>query len=283
MANDIFYKLTSSYTFLTKTERRIADLLLKDPKTFITYSMAELSCKANVSQGSVTNFAKKFCGCGYSEMKLRVAAESAGNNDAFSTIDVSLGVKGAMETKMRDIAASFRNTVEMNDEKSLGKAAELIMKAKRIEIYGVFYSGLAAEDLQSQLIQLGVPASYISDMLLCAVSASLMKKDGLVIAISASGTTKETLDAVENAYKNGVPIIGITSNAESKLASLSDAVLLAAPGGGSLSEINNEIRMAELFVIDALCAYLRGMVDGDGERYFYRLNEITNSHSVDGE
>lgn len=281
MSKNIFAEIKSEYEFLTRVEKKIADLLLKDPQTFITYSMTELSETAGISQGSINNFSKKFSSGGYAALKLKIAGcLSAHEEKPFTVIDKSQSIKDAMELTIAENTASFRNTLEINDETSLQSAVTKILQAKKIEIYGVFHSGIAAKDLCYQLIQLGIPATYVSDMLMCAVSASMLDSSSLAIAISSSGRTKEILDTVEIAKKNGVPIICLTSNKSSPLAAMADDVLLTAPSGTSISSRNNEIRMAQLFVIDALCSYIRCVIDAGGQNHYYKLQKIISSHNV---
>lgn len=281
MPKNIFTELKTGYDFLTKSEKKIADLLLCDPQKFITYSTVELSKKANVSQGSINNFSKKFSSGGYSSLKLKVAAcLSSQEEKPFTVLDKTKSIKDALEIKINENMAAFRNTLEINDEATLKNVVDKILKAEKIEIYGVFHSGIAAKDFCYQLIQLGIPATFVEDTLMCAVSASMLNKNCLVIAISSSGCTKEILDAAELAKSNGVPIISIVGNKFSPLAQLSDDVLLTASSGITISDRSNEIRLSQLLITDALCSYIRSIVDTGGKEFYYRLKKILSSHSV---
>lgn len=281
MSKNIFAELKTEYGFLTKVEKSIADLILSDPQRFITYSMAELSGISGVSQGSINNFSKKFSTSGFSSLKLKIAGcLSEYNEKPFAVIDKSHGIKAAMELKIEENIAAFHNALELNDEANLKSAAEKIMSASKIEIYGVFQSAIVAKDFCYGLIQLGIPATFVDDTLMCAVSASMLDKKDLVIAISSTGQTKEVIDAVQIAKKNDVPIIVITSNRSSILAGISDDVLLAASSGMSISDRTDEIRMTQLLVLDTLCSYIRSKIDAEGKEHFYKLKDIINSHSI---
>lgn len=275
--------LRAQYDYLTKTEKKIADFILKDPRRFITCSVVDLSKESGVSQGSINNFSRKFSAGGYTALKLRIAS-CIGDRDRdegpFSVVDVSQGMKQALAVRFADTEKSLKDTMRGNDEAAMRNAAERILRAKKVEIYGVFQSGIVAEDFYYQLIQLGIPVSFVSDMLMCAVSASMLDRDSLVIAVSSSGRTKELIEAVEIAREGGVPVICLTGNRLSPLAQMSDDVLLAVPSGNSLSSKSAETRMAQLFVIDALCAYIRSALGENGKEYYYRLRRILGLHSV---
>ena len=61
---------------------------------------------------------------------------------------------------------------------------------------------------------------------------------------------------------------------------MADEVLLAASSGMSISDRADEIRMTELLVADTLCAYMRSMIDAEGEKHYYKLRDIISSHSI---
>lgn len=281
MSTNILGEIRNSYNFLTKTERKIAALILSDPDSFTRLSITEVSNKTDVSQGSINNFSKKFCGGGFSDLKLKIAGSSHLHiEQPFSSIDKNAGIKGALKYRIDAVSAAFNNTYEINSEEALKAAAEKIISAKRIEIYGVYQSGIVARNLCYQLIQLGIPASYQEDTLMGAVSASLLSENSLAIALSASGETKEIIDAATLAKENGSKVICLTSNKFSPLASLSDITLLAAGSGSSISDKWNEERMSQLLLADTLCSYLQSIIDESGNLHYYKMQEILSSHSV---
>lgn len=282
MSKNIFIELKMEYKFMTKVEKKIADLLLEDPRKFTTYSIAELSNVADVSQGSINNFSKKFSSGGYSALKLKIAGCIPHYEEKpFTVVETSNTVMDVLEMKIKESMIAFHNTLEINDETSLKSAVDKILKARKIEIYGVYYSGIVARDLCYRLIQLGIPASFVGDMLMCSVSASMLTKENLVIAISASGRTKEIVDAVKIAKENDVPVICMTSHKASPLGSMADDVLMTASSGISISEKSAETRMAQLFLADALCAYLQSVIDSTGDKRYYKVNKILSSHIID--
>ena len=69
----IYRQIEAEWEFLSKTERKIAKLILKDPEKFINYSAIDVSELADVSQGSLNNFSKRFVASGFSELKKQLA------------------------------------------------------------------------------------------------------------------------------------------------------------------------------------------------------------------
>jgi RpiR family carbohydrate utilization transcriptional regulator len=243
-------------------------------------SMAEISHKCEVSQGSINNFAKKFCSGGFSAFKLQIASNLYAHSEVvFSAIDSKKGIKDAMELKIKENITAFQNTLMVNDEEQFKIAVDKIMSAEKIEIYGAFHSGIAARDFCYQLMQLGIPASYISDTLMGFVAAATLPTNGLLIAVSSTGRTKEIIEAAQIAKGNGVPIISITSK-NSPLAKISDAVLITTVSNTTISDRQNEIRLSQLLVIDTICSYIRSVIDTEGKEHYYKLVDVIGSHAI---
>ena len=282
MNKKILNELRANLKNLSPTESKIAHVILENPKEFIRYSMAELSKLADVSQGSIINFANKFAGGGFPVLKLHVAAclSEYENHSYVSAAEEGDSVKDVLKKTNESILSALRNTEAFNDEGALSRAAELILKAKKVEIYGVYRSAVVATDFYYQLLTLGIPAVFVSDVLTASVSASLLNGDALVVAVSASGKTKDVLDAVKIAKSKGAPVISLTNDKSSPLAKLSDEALIASASGNTLMGLAPEIRLSQLVLTDALCAYLRTRIDEEGEQQYFELREIINSHSV---
>lgn len=282
MPKKLLSELSAHMRFLSPAERRIAQVILCDPKTFTTYSMVELSSLASVSHGSINNFSKKFAGGGFPVLKLKVAEGLSDFGELpFSAAEKSDAVSDVLLKNKNDILAALNNTVDICDESALKRAADMIFSAKKVELFGVFRSAVVASNFHFGLLQLGIPASFVTDVLSSAISASMLEPDCLAVAISSSGKTKEVIDAVRKAKEKGVPVISITSNKSSPLAVLSDISLIAAGSGRTISGAATEVQLSQMLLTDTLCSYLRAKIDSDGEKRYWELREILNSHNVE--
>ena len=275
---NIFIELKNQYAYLSKVERKVADRILEDPKGFIASSMEELSRNAGVSQGSINNFAKKFSEGGFSALKLKVASQLSTHREETLRED---SLCSDMERKIETTLCAFRHTLELNEEETLKEAAERIMKAKKIEIYGVYHSGIVARDFCFQLIRLGIPATYLGDVFMCAASASMLDESGLVIAISASGVTKDLLEVAEIAKASGAQLITITTNRFSPLAKLADTVLLSSHSGTETDTRWMESRMTQLLLLDTLCAYIGERVTMGDREHLRKMQKVLQFHNVE--
>ena len=279
---NILTELKSNIKFLTRVEQKIARLILDDPASFITYSMTELAAKAEVSQGSINNFSKKFSGGGFPELKLEISA-CTGSEEAqkFSAVSDEDSLSDTVKKCIKSYNDAFELTRAVNSETTLRKVTDRIVNAKKVEIYGIFRSAVVATDFCYQLLELDIPASFVSDILTCSISASMLDENSLVIAVSSSGKTKDIIDAVKKAKARGVPIVSLTSNVNSPLAKLSDEVLVTSASGNSVSGSGTEIRVSQIMITDAICAYIRSRADKNKEKRFFELRNILGSHNVE--
>lgn len=282
-SNHIFSKIQANMDFYSSVEKKIAKYILNEPENFIEYSMGSLAEKLEVSQGSINNFAQKLIGGGFATLKLQVAQQLAMHcQKLFETVEDGDSAKDVLRKTMEQMKTAYENTLEFNSQDTIDKVAHMIIGAKSIDIYGIFLSGLVAENLRYQLIQLGFSVNYANDVLLCQASASMLKDDSLVIAVSSSGKTKDIIDAVNIAKENHVPVVLITSNVNSPLAKIADEVLVAVSSGTNVSNDMYERQFAQMLLVNAICAYIMHLIDKDGTKQSFKLREFLNSYSIEG-
>lgn len=275
---DVLREIKANLEYMSSAEQKIAQLILDDVKKFTGYTLSEVSERAKVSQGSVVNFANKFVGGGFPKLKIALATCAVDNEEFLSDGVKTDSMKEILKNTQKNISEGLLNTLSLNDEQVLKSVAERILKAKKVEIYGIYRSAVVATDFYYQLVQTGIPANFVSDVLTCAVSASMLDKGSLVVAISSSGQTQDVIDAVKIAKSNGVDVVCITAHKNSPLAKLCDDVLIASPSGNSNLTMQTEIRISQLAVTDAICAYLRKKTVNINK--YFEVEDILNLHNV---
>ena len=277
MKQRLLCELKNRLEYMSPVERKVAQMILADPQGFAGFSLAQAAAHGGVAQGSIVNFANKFCGGGFSSLKRAIAL--AETDSPFSVVTDEDSVHSVLQKTNEGIVAALQNTAVLNDEESLCTAVNWLLGAEKVEIYGIFHSAVVATDLCYRLLRLGVPATFVSDVLTCAVSASMLPVNGVVVAVSSSGQTQDVIDAVKLAKQRNVKVIALTGYRNSPLAGLADVVLVAASGGDAQSSCSGEIRISQLALVDTLCAYMQNKMDTGGDRYF-QMNTILASHNV---
>ncbi len=154
------------------------------------------------------------------------------------------------------------------------KYAEQIIAANRIVMVACgtsWHAGLVAEYIFEELCRINVEVEYASEF---RYRNPVINKGDVIIAISQSGETADTLVAIENAKKQGAIILGVVNVVGSSIARLSDAGAYthAGPEIGVASTKAFTAQLAVLTMIALKIGYEKGTISH--ERYSKLLKEL---------
>ncbi|MBD0365352.1 MAG: glutamine--fructose-6-phosphate transaminase (isomerizing) [Flavisolibacter sp.] len=154
------------------------------------------------------------------------------------------------------------------------KYAEQIMQANRIVIVACgtsWHAGLVAEYIFEELCRINVEVEYASEF---RYRNPVIHKGDVIIAISQSGETADTLVAIENAKAKGAIILGVVNVVGSSIARVSDAGAYthAGPEIGVASTKAFTAQLAVLTMIALKIGYEKGILDQ--QRYLQLLKEL---------
>jgi arabinose-5-phosphate isomerase len=107
------------------------------------------------------------------------------------------------------------------------KAVGLLEAAPgRVAVTGMGKSGHIARKIAATMASTGRPALYIHPAEASHGDLGMVTADDAVVALSNSGETPELGDIIAYTRRFGLPLIGITSNGTSSLATAADAALI---------------------------------------------------------
>jgi 6-phospho-3-hexuloisomerase len=121
----------------------------------------------------------------------------------------------------KKILKELENNLKKVDKKDLKNFIFEIKKAKRVYVVGAGRSGLIAKSLAMRLVRVKKKTFVIGETVTPPI-----QPDNLVIAVSGSGETVDTLTAVKVSRVLGARILGITAVKDSPLAKLSHVLVL---------------------------------------------------------
>lgn len=152
--------------------------------------------------------------------------------------------------------------------------AEQIVNASRIIMVACgtsWHAGLVAEYIFEELCRINVEVEYASEF---RYRNPVINKGDVIIAISQSGETADTLVAIENAKQKGAIILGVVNVVGSSIARTSHggAYTHAGPEIGVASTKAFTAQLAVLTMIALKIGYIKGTISD--ERYRYLLNEL---------
>jgi len=147
---------------------------------------------------------------------------------------------------------AIEETLSILDVSAFNRAADILYKARHIDLYAVGGSAAVARDLSHKLLKIGIKTTAYDDAHMMLMSAAILSDDDAVIVISHSGATRTVNDPIKLAAKNGAKVIAITNYAESPVALDAHVVLNSTSQGSHLLGENAASRIAQLNILDAL-------------------------------
>ncbi|WP_282937807.1 MurR/RpiR family transcriptional regulator [Paenibacillus sp. RC67] len=235
-------------------EKEIAAYVLSHPQDIVQMGITELSQQSGGSTATISRFCKLFHFSGYTEFKVKLAAELAQQPSVQSYQDIIAGnplqsIVAAMEANH---VSSITDTTRLLDMKQLQKAIDTLQSARQIDLYGVATSGLVAQDFYQKLVRIGKRAFAFSDPHMQITSASNLTSEDVAIGISYSGETEETIAALKCAAENGAKTISLTKFGTNTLTSLAAISLFTSTLEEGMRRGDMASRIAQLHVIDIL-------------------------------
>ncbi|GAA3200000.1 6-phospho-3-hexuloisomerase [Lentilactobacillus kefiri] len=160
-------------------------------------------------------------------------------------------------TLINDVMHEVNEVMGLVKEDQIDDAEKVIQKDRRIFVLGAGRSGLMAKGFAMRLMHIGYTVYVIGE----TITPSVQKGDVLV-SVSGSGKTGMVVEPTEKAKADGVKIVAVTSNAESPLAKLGDAVIVvpgatkAGDGVKSIQLLSTLFDQSVHITLDVLCLKL---------------------------
>ncbi|MBB6450980.1 DNA-binding MurR/RpiR family transcriptional regulator [Geomicrobium halophilum] len=230
----------------TKSEHKLHRYILEHFEEVLYKSLTEISSECKLGEATILRFCRKLGLKGYQDFKFALAQELSSlqksNNDE-TYIDK---IKGNM-------GQSIEDTYELLDADILQQAIDEISHSNDVIVYGISSSGIAGLDMKSRLMRIGKNIEVVTDSHNQVIRSCSVTNETVIIAISLTGSTKDIVDAVEEAKKNHATVVAITNYVKSPLTKYSDLVLLSSAKENPLDSGSLVSKVSQLFVIDLLC------------------------------
>jgi DNA-binding MurR/RpiR family transcriptional regulator len=258
-------------------ELRVAQLLLNQPETVIHQSVSQTAESASVSTATVVRCAQRLGFKGFHDIKLALAQELAAS-DTVRLADVEAGDSPA-EVLHKVAQAGAQAIVDATTTVSpaaLEALVDAITGAGTVLFVAVGTSAPLASDAAYRFKTIGIRAEFPADAHVQHVTARLLGPGDVCFAISHTGSTRETLSAIEAAKSAGAVTGAVTSFASSPMTELVDHAIVAGAREVAFHQEAVGSRLAHMAVLDAL---LVAVALCDPERATAALNLYTESLS----
>jgi RpiR family transcriptional regulator, carbohydrate utilization regulator len=232
---------------------RVADYVRDHPRECLLLTSDEIANRAQVSPSVVIKFVKDLGFRGMQDFRVTLASELGRPTPTiYDEVAEKRSEQGIAATVLSEAAQALLDAVEGLTDPLLESVALSLIRARRIGLYGAGASAYVAEDGAHKLMRLDLPAWAITDPHTQPVFASQLTPDDVVIAISYSGKTTDTVDSAAVARGSGAQVVAITSGLTAPLARVAHTVLPvpAVDAPDTLGAFTS--RLVQLAVLDAL-------------------------------
>lgn len=244
-------KLKSTYDSLTKSEKKIANFIMKNFEKAKNMTSYEISNKVNVGQATVIRFSKKLGYVSFNEL-----INSINKLEQEDILEKNISLSDDVTTTNTKIANQYidvvKLTLELNPANVFEEVIEEIINAERIVVLGIGNSAIVSTDFVNKLARVGMNAFTNLDTHLQFSMITNLKKKDLLILISDSGETREIVEAAKLAKQNNTKIISITKFTKNKLYAYSDHILKTASFDVNLRLDATTSRIAQFTIIDMI-------------------------------
>ena len=241
---------------LSANEKRIADYILTNSALIRDYSSQNLAASVGVSQSSIIKFSQKLNYTGFTDLKLAIheAVVKNDNDDPSDANGSSIDHRAdsVPEQIYKVKTEALLTTMELNGEKRILSALEVLENSKRIQIIAPGAGSLVARNFASMLMQIGKSVIAEVDTYMQLSSIAILGKGDAVFIISHSGQSAKIIHMMQQAKKAGVTIISLTSYSANPIRSLADVRLFSVNREGRFDVPQIISNTSQQHVLDVL-------------------------------
>jgi len=279
----LLIKIRSKYTSLTDAARRVADFILSNHSEAVYLSITELAKKSGVSESTVTKFIKTIGYNSFHDLRIclaRAPRNTVGEDIIYGEISLDDDVESICTNVFHNNIDSLRDSLRILDFESVEKAASLMLKARKIDFYGMGSSAVATMNAKMRLYRIGLLCFTYSDPHEQIISASLLKQGDVAVAISNSGKSSDTVKALELAKQSGATTICITNHDDTPITQFADIKLFTSTKDSEELSESLHARIAELSLLDALYVCIASKMKKQALSNLYKTSQAIKNHKI---
>lgn len=271
---NILEKIAQNKGAFSKSERKVAEIILANPQTAIHSSIATLAKMSDVSEPTVNRFCRRLDTKGYPDFKLHLA-QSLANGTPYVNRHVEEHDSPEEYTKkiFESTMAALEVARQSVDIQAVNRVVDILTQAKKISFFGLGASASVAHDALNKFFRFNVPVVYFEDILMQRMSCMNCTEGDVVVLISHTGRTKSLVELAHLAKINDATVIGITAQ-ESPLANECNMVLSLEVPEDTDMYMPMASRIAQLTLIDILAT---GFTLRRGSKFRDNLKRVKDS------
>ncbi len=263
--------ITAHYDSLSRSEKKVADVVLQNPQLAMASSIATLAKAAAVSEPSVHRFCQKLDTKGFPDFKIHLA-QCIGKGMPAEKVHLDQNDTTENFTK-KIFEASIASLTEARNSLDIvvvKRCIDILSCAKRITCCGLGASATVAHDMMNKFFCLNIPCNYFEDSVMMLTSASNATIEDVFILISHTGKTKDIIEVARLARDRQATVIGFTPKT-APLAKECNLVLSIKTPDDMEVWLPTASRIAQLTLVDILAT---GIILRKGPQFLASIQKL---------
>lgn len=249
---NILDRIQSQLTLLSKSERKVAEVILAEPQETMHSSIATLARRADVSEPTVNRFCRHLGTKGFPDFKIHLAQSLAqGTPYVNRHVQESDSVESYTDKIFESSMAGLARVRQGLDISVVNRAVDLLTQARTIAFFGLGSSAAVAHDAMNKFFRFNIPVIHSDDIVVQRMSCMNCNMQDVIVLISHTGRTKNLVQLAQMARENGAVVLAITSDDSPLSREATLALLLDVPEDTDIY-MPMVSRLAQLTVIDVL-------------------------------
>jgi len=237
---------------LSKSERKVAEVILASPATAMHSSIALLARAAGVSEPTVNRFCHRLDANGFPDFKLQLAQSLANGTPYVSrNVEQDDSVESYSGKIFESAMAGLDRVKQSLDVNAVSRAVDLLTQSKKIAFFGLGASAAVAHDAMNKFFRFNVPVIYSDDIVMQRMSCMNSGEGDVMVLISHTGRTKSMVELAMLARENDATVLAITSPGSPLAREATLALTLDVPEDTDIY-MPMVSRLAQLTLIDVL-------------------------------
>lgn len=204
-------KIQNNLENFSKSERKVAEVIIASPQTAIHSSIATLAKLADVSEPTVNRFCRRLDTKGFPDFKLHLAQSLANGTPYVNrNVEENDGPDAYTSKIFESTMACLDVAKNSLDPQQVNRAVNILTQAKKISFFGLGASAAVAHDAQNKFFRFNIPIVCFDDIVMQRMSVINCSDGDVVVVISHTGRTKNLVEIARMARENGATVIGIT-------------------------------------------------------------------------
>lgn len=238
---------------LRKSEVKVAEFVRANASAVIHLSISEVADRCAVSEPTVIRFCRALGFRGFQDLKIYLAQTTVPVvRNIHEAIDGTEAPPELIRKVFDGNAAAIRNSLATLDYNAAMTAVNLIHASGRVIFYGMGGSAVVAMDAYHKFFRLGVTCQWFNDTHMAIMSAALLQKNDVFVAISHSGATMDVVKTLRAAEEAGAVTVAIVTHSKSPVSNAAQYSLCVASDETRFKFEPMSSRIAQLSVVDIL-------------------------------